>query len=195
MPRSSRLKLPQFMADMVELAEKAITERLHVEEAAARDVALHIAASTCARNAKSMIYIPEAAAIELQRRNEGIRLEFQAETLAGCSAGKYTAGRANHLANVYGLSIQQIHSILRSVGELRGGSASGDEGRKMDRGTAQPDPSAQQFSPAQLAALNRMHDDTVQRITHVIRTPAVTPAAVPGECPAASPASTDPATE
>jgi len=195
MPRSSRLNLPQFMADMVEIAEQAIASRLKVGRDDARDLALEIAASTCERNAKSEIYIPEGSAIELQRRNERIWLEYTADNLQGCDAGKYTGARLQFMAKLYDISLQHIYSIVREGRGAPRADLPGESTRVVVPYAVERAQAGAQFSPAQLAELNRMHDDTVQRITHVIRTQATTPAAVPGECPAASPASTDLASE
>lgn len=73
----------------------------------------HIAQEVCWRNAKTIIYVPEALDFVLTKRDEKIWAEYQQDGPGPNGAGKFTGARVEELAIEYKLTVQQIYNIIR----------------------------------------------------------------------------------
>lgn len=113
MPRSRRLKLFEYVAELVESGEAVLTQELGLTSVRAQQVMLEVAKAVCFRNAKSTVYIPEAAGLANLERNARIWSEYQADNPEAPFTKKFTPARAMELAVKYDLSPQQIYNILR----------------------------------------------------------------------------------
>lgn len=117
MPRSRRLKLFEYVAELVESGQEVLTQELGLTSDRARDVMLEVAKAVCFRNAKSTVYIPEAAGLANLARNARIWAEYQTDNPEPPFTKKFTPARAMEMAAKYDLTTQQIYNILR--GERR----------------------------------------------------------------------------
>ena len=107
--RSRKLKLYDFVADVVEAGQAVLGAELQLEPARAKAVMLLIARGICEKNAKSMVYIPEAVNMALAERNARVWAAYQVDSPA---ARKFTSERAAELAAEHDLSMQMVYRIL-----------------------------------------------------------------------------------
>lgn len=125
MPRSQRLKSYAFIQDLVDAGETVLMDGieltaeqqlglgagapLRLQASQARQLMLELARRFCHRNAKSIVYIPEAGWLDKLDRNARIWHEYQQDT---ATARKFTAQRLHELAAEYDLTPQQIYTII-----------------------------------------------------------------------------------
>jgi hypothetical protein len=107
--RSRRLKLYDFVADVVEAGQAVLGAELQLDPARAKAVMLLIARGICEKNAKSLVYIPEAINLALAERNARVWAAYQVDSPA---ARKFTPERAAELAAEHDLSMQMVYRIL-----------------------------------------------------------------------------------
>lgn len=107
--RSRRLKLYEFVADVVDAGQAVLGAELQLDAAQAKAVMLLIARAICEKNAKSLVYIPEAINLALIERNARVWAAYQLDSPA---ARKFTAERAAELAAEHDLSLQMVYRIL-----------------------------------------------------------------------------------
>lgn len=107
--RSRRLKLYDFVADVVEAGQAVLGTELQLDPARAKAVMLLIARGICEKNAKSLVYIPEAINLALAERNARVWAAYQVDSPA---ARKFTPERAAELAAEHDLSMQMVYRIL-----------------------------------------------------------------------------------
>lgn len=113
MPRSRRLKLFEYVAELVESGQEVLTQELGLPSERAHQVMLEVAKAVCFRHAKSTVYIPEAAGLANLARNAGIWSEYQQDNPEAPYTKKFTPARAMELAVKHDLSTQQIYNIIR----------------------------------------------------------------------------------
>ena len=126
MPRSRRLKLYEYVADLVESGGQVLVDELQLEPDQARTVMLKVARAVCLKNAKSTVYIPEAANLANVERNGRIWAEYQLDNPEPPYTRKFTPARSQELAVKYDLSPQQIYNILRGEHHAEVSSRQGD---------------------------------------------------------------------
>lgn len=112
MARNRRLKLYEFVSDVVDASVEVLGAELALEPARARELSLRIARSICERNAKSTVYVPEAINLALLERNAQIWAAYQVDGPPPGCARKFTPARAIELSVQYDLSPQQVYNIL-----------------------------------------------------------------------------------
>jgi Mor family transcriptional regulator len=117
MPRSRRLKLFEFIGDLVGAGEEVLMQDLGLTADRAREVMLEVAKAVCFRNAKSTVYIPEAANLANLERNARIWADYQVDNPEPPFTRKYTPARAIELAARHDLSPQQVYNIIRGERE------------------------------------------------------------------------------
>lgn len=113
-PRSRRLKLFEFIGDLVEAGEEVLVQECGLTAERARALMLEVAKAVCFRNAKSTVYIPEAANLANLDRNSRIWAEYQVDNPQAPFTRKFTPARAAELAQKHDLSLQQVYNILRA---------------------------------------------------------------------------------
>lgn len=126
MPRSRRLKLFEFVGDLVDAGEEVLVQELGLTGDRGRALAVAIAKAVCFRNAKSTVYIPEAANLANLERNALIWAAYQADNPEPPYTRKFTPARAIELAAQHDLSPQQIYNIIRGEREAEYSSVQGD---------------------------------------------------------------------
>ena len=117
MPRSKRMKLPEYVVELVDVGVEVLTQDHGASPERARDLMIQIAKAVCFRNASSTVYIPEADALARLDRNARIWLDYQADNPEPPYTPKFTPARAWELARQHQLSPQQVYSILRGQRE------------------------------------------------------------------------------
>lgn len=110
--RSRRLKLHEFVADLVGAGTGVLAAELSLDPIKARDVMLQVARAVCARNAKSLVYIPEAVSLMNLTRNALIWAAYQTDGPPPSCTRKFSPARAQELAIEHDLSPQQIYNII-----------------------------------------------------------------------------------
>ena len=113
MPRSKRLKLYEYVGELVDAGVEVLTQRLQLPADQARDVMLQVAKGVCFKNASSTVYIPAAVNLQNLERNAQLWAEYQQDNPAPPYTRKFSPQRALELAAKYELSPQQVYNILR----------------------------------------------------------------------------------
>lgn len=112
MARSRRLRLYEFVADLVDLGADVLTTSGRLPAEQSRELMLEIAKAVCFKNAKSTVYIPEAINLANMERNARIWAAYQLDGQAPESARKYSPSRVIELAAAHDLSPQQVYNII-----------------------------------------------------------------------------------
>ena len=113
MPRSSRLKLHQFVEDLVKVGQDHLTAQCALPAEAAGAAMIAITRAFCERNAKSLVYIPEAANLAKMERNAIMWAKYQVDGTGPTFARKFTPERLQEIAAEYDLTPQQLYNIFR----------------------------------------------------------------------------------
>lgn len=122
MPRSQRLKSYQFIDDLAETGGAVLTDgvaltpeqlqaaqatgSVQLTDAQAAGVMREIVRRFCHRNAKSVVYIPEAISVAKMERNARIWQDYQT------GPKKFTPGRIEELAAEHDLTPQMVYQIV-----------------------------------------------------------------------------------
>ncbi len=117
MPRSRRLKLYEYVDELVQAGQEVLVAEVGLSSARAREVMLEVAKAVCFRNAKSTVYIPEAANLANLARNARIWADYQVDNPEFPFTRKFTPQRAMELAQQHDLTPQQIYNIIRGERE------------------------------------------------------------------------------
>jgi Mor family transcriptional regulator len=116
-PRSRRLKLYEYVDELVQAGQEVLVAEVGLSSARAREVMLEVAKAVCFRNAKSTVYIPEAANLANLARNARIWADYQVDNPVAPFTRKFTPQRAMELAQQHDLTPQQIYNIIRGERE------------------------------------------------------------------------------
>lgn len=117
MPRCKRLKLQEYVADLVSAGTEVLRDDLRMPDSEARATMIRVARAVCHRNAKSTVYIPDAANLRNLERNAAIWSLYQEDSPDPRGGRKFTPQRANELAAQFDLTQQMIYRILRGARE------------------------------------------------------------------------------
>lgn len=117
MPRCKRLKFHEYVADLVSAGTEVLCNDLKMQNGDARTTMINVARAVCFRNAKSTVYIPDAANLRNLERNAQIWSLYQEDNADPRGARKYTPQRALELAAQFDLTQQMIYRILRGARE------------------------------------------------------------------------------
>lgn len=115
MSRSGRVHLYSFAADLIDVSMAAIQGAFKVDQEAAHPVAVAIAREVCFRNAKSTVYIPEAANLANMKRNDLIWAGYQVDGPPPGRARKFSPDRVVELANEFNMSTQYVYRIIKAA--------------------------------------------------------------------------------
>jgi Mor family transcriptional regulator len=121
MPRSRQdLKLHEYVAELRAVAMQVLADELGIEPQRADRVAMAIVRGVCQRNAKSVVYIPEASSLDRAVRNAVIWAEYQENGRVPPFTKAFTAARVDELAAKHDLTPQMVYAILRDqrAGEI-----------------------------------------------------------------------------
>jgi len=109
--RQGRKRPYQLVEDIVSVGAQALMEQLSVPDEQAKELMRQIAHEVCFRNARCLIYVPEALDFMLTKRDEDIWAEYQLDGPSG--ARKFSAARVEQLAEQHRLTSTQIYNIVR----------------------------------------------------------------------------------
>lgn len=118
MARSRRLKLFEFVSDVVDAGVAVLTTDQQLQPDQARALMLKVARAICERNAKSTVYIPESIRLANMERNASIWAAYQVDGPAPNHTRKFSPQRAIELAGEFDLSPQQVYNIIREQREI-----------------------------------------------------------------------------
>ena len=112
MPRSKRLRLAEFVTQLVDCGTDVIVQRMGLPREEADALALAITREFCFRNAKCNVYVPDQANLGRFERNALIWAEYQQDGPAPRHAKKFTTARLHELAERYDLTPQHMYIVL-----------------------------------------------------------------------------------
>lgn len=113
MARSEKLKLWQYVAELVDCGMPVLQAQAGLSPAQARAVMLEIAERMCQTHASNTVYIPAARNLADLKRNATIWAEYQRDNPEPPYTKRWTPQRAWELAKQYDLSPQRVYIILK----------------------------------------------------------------------------------
>lgn len=126
MGRSRKLKMYEFVGDVIDCGMRVLIEQGDIAPEKARAMMTEVAKAICFKNAKSNVYIPEARNLENMSRNAGIWQAYQNDGPPPQCNRKFSPARAEELAVQHDLSRQQVYNILAEQRRAESGIRQGE---------------------------------------------------------------------